>query len=184
MSSWEISQIRSTSASEFDDSSIYTPTTTTENVPTGLVEGHDVRSRVPTHGSTYIIRAVSSENVMTLLDGQVILAPIGSRGCIYWTCVETEGWLGFRSCSSKKFICYDWHARLKCTAEQKDGHRQFTITPVPKGGYIMQMLDWWRLRPIVLNPENGAQKLARTGDMLSDGIVWEFIKAEEGSAMG
>ena len=42
----------------------------------------------------------------------------------------------------------------------------------------MQMLDWWVLRPIVLSPEKGLQKLARTGNKLSDGVVWEFINAE------
>jgi hypothetical protein len=42
----------------------------------------------------------------------------------------------------------------------------------------MQMSDWWTLRPIVINPENGLQKLGRTGDKLSDGIVWEFEEVE------
>jgi hypothetical protein len=49
------------------------------------------------------------------------------------------------------------------------------ITPVPKGGYIMQMLDWWTLRPIVINEGKGLQKVGRTGNKLSEGIVWEFV---------
>jgi hypothetical protein len=40
----------------------------------------------------------------------------------------------------------------------------------------MQMLDWWTLRPTVINVENGLQKLERTGNKLSEEITWEFIK--------
>jgi hypothetical protein len=92
--------------------------------------------------------------------------------------VETEGWIGFRNRVSKEFLCHGWDAGLKCSAKQDDRWRHFTITPVPKGGYIMQMLDWWTLRPIVINAENGLRKLGRVGNKLSEGITWEFIKVE------
>lgn len=178
MSSQAPSQPSSVSVSDLDGWSIYTPVTTSENVPADFVEGHDLRSSIPSHDSTFIIRATLSENVITLLDGQVILAPVGTRGSIYWTCVETEGWFGIRNCSSNKFLCHGWDGRLKCSAEQNDGWRHFTVTPMPEGGYIMQMLDWWTLRPIVINPEGGLQKLGRTGNKLSEGVAWEFIKVE------
>jgi hypothetical protein len=116
--------------------------------------------------------------VITLVDGQVVLAPLGSRGSIDWKCVETEGWFGFQSCVSNKFINHGWDARLKCSAELRGKCRHFTITPVSDGGYIMQMPDWWVLRPIVINAADGLQKLGRTGNRLSEGIIWEFIKVE------
>jgi hypothetical protein len=93
--------------------------------------------------------------------------------------VESKGWLGFQNRVSNKFLCHKGSdATLECSADQDGKWRHFTITPVPKGGYIMQMADWWTLRPVVHNYENGLQKLGRTGNKLSEGIVWEFIKIE------
>ncbi|KAF2022506.1 hypothetical protein EK21DRAFT_83210 [Setomelanomma holmii] len=172
----EPDQPNATSVSDLDESSIYTPATTAEDATIDVVKDHASPKWVPSHGSTVIICSVSCKNVLTLLDGHVVLAPPGGRGSILWACVETEGWLGFRSCVTNKFLCHGWDARLKCSAEQKDSSRHFTITPVPKGGYIMQMLDWWTLRSIVINAENGLQELGRTGDKLTDGVVWEFLE--------
>ena len=164
-----------TTVSDLDDSSIYTPTTTADDVR-DLVEDPSSPDWVVPDGSTVIIRSVSCGNVLTLLNGHVVLAPFGGRGSSLWVCVETEGWFGFRNCVSNKFICHGRDGRLKCSAEQHDSWRHFTITPVPNQGYILQMLDWWTLCPVVINAENGLQKLGRTGDKLSEGIVWQFFE--------
>jgi hypothetical protein len=140
------------------------------------VKDHASPSWVPLYGSTVIIRSILCGNVLTLLDGHIVLALPSGCGSILWTCIETEGWFGFRDCVSAKFICYGWDGGLKCSAEQHDSWRHFTITPVPKGGYIMQMLDWWTLCSIVINVQNGLQKLGRTGNKLSEGIVWNFLE--------
>jgi hypothetical protein len=179
-----LNQFDSESISDAVNSIIYTPITTSENFTVGSLENHDPSRSVPSHGFTFIIRSVSSGHVITLLDGQVMLAPPGDRGSIHWACVETEGWLGFRNRISNKFLCHDWNGRLKCSAEQRDKWRHFSVTPVPNGGYIMQMLDWWTLRPIVINAENGLRKLGRTGNKLSDGIAWEFVKIWEEENLG
>jgi hypothetical protein len=180
MTQWDSYQSTSASVADSDDYNICTPTATSEDGTTDLTGNHDSRSCVPSHGSTVIIRSVTCANVLTLLDGQVVLAPSGGRGSIHWTCVETEGWFGFRNRVSNKFICHGGgDGRLKCTAEQHDRWRHFTITPVPERGYVMQMLDWWKLRPIVVNAEDGLRTLGRTGDKLSEGIVWEFVKVEQ-----
>ncbi|OAG01842.1 uncharacterized protein CC84DRAFT_242146 [Paraphaeosphaeria sporulosa] len=173
-----LNQFNCESVSDSETSIIYTPTATSANVTAGLVDHEDTSSGVPSDGSTVIIRSISSGHVITLLDGQVVLASPGGRGSIHWSCVETEGWLGFRNRISNKFLCHDWNGRLKCSAEQSSSWRHFTITPIPKGGYVMQMLDWWTLRPVVINPEQGLQKIGRTGNKLAEGIIWEFIKVE------
>ena len=181
MVSQEPDQADTTSNSELDDASIYTPTVTTENGTPDLKD-HASTSWVPSHGSTVIIRSISCGNVLTLLDGNIVLAPPSGRGSILWECVESKGWLGFRSCVSGKFICHGPDARLKCTAEEHQRFRYFTLTPVPKGGYIMQMEDYWTLRPVVINAENGLRKLGRTGNKLSEGIVWNFLESGAGNA--
>ncbi|USP75758.1 hypothetical protein yc1106_03032 [Curvularia clavata] len=169
----------SKSIPDSDDQTLWTPPASTVDVPANPVSDPDVRHQVPSDGRTFIIRAISKDNnVLTLLNGNVVLAPMNTRGSIYWTCVETQGWFGFRNCSSNKFLGHGLDGRLKCQAQERDGHRQFTITPMPLGGYIMQMLDWWTLRPVVVNPENGLQKLGRTGNKLSEGVVWEFMSIE------
>lgn len=173
-----LKQFDSESVSDPDNSTTYTPTTTSDTFTEDPPEYHDQSSGAPSHGFTFIIRSVSSGQVITLLDGQVVLAPPGGPGSIHWACIETEGWLGFRNRISNRFLCHDGSGRLKCSAEQHHKWRHFTITPVPNGGYIMQMLDWWTLRPIVINEEKGLQKLGRSGNMLSDGIIWEFIRVQ------
>lgn len=103
-------QPESASVTGSDDYNIRTPTATSENVTAELEEDHDLQKWVPSHGSIVIIRSTSCGNVITLLDGHVVLASSGSRGSIYWTCVESEGWFGFSNCISKKFLCHGWDA--------------------------------------------------------------------------
>jgi hypothetical protein len=179
MSLREPDQPDAATVSDLDDISIFTPTTTADNVTRDLMEDSSPSDWVVSDGSTVIIRSVSCGNVLTLLNGHVVLAPFGGRGSSLWACVEIEGWFGFRNCVSNQFICHGSDGRLKCSAEQHDGWRHFTITPVPKRGYIMQMLDWWTLRPIVIDAENGIQKLARTGHKLSEGVVWKFLEVSK-----
>lgn len=165
--------------STFDDdnSVIYTPLTSTGSVALNYPQSHPSLSSIPSDGCTVIIRSVSSGHVITFVDGNVVLAPPGGRGSILWKCVESDGWIGFRNCVTNKFLCHDGNGMLKCEAEHHGKWRHFTITPMRKGGYILQMADWWTLRPVVLNEENGLQKLGRTGQTLSQGIIWEFVDA-------
>lgn len=170
----------SKSIPDTNNQTLYTPPASTVDIPASPITGPGVRHQVPLDGRTFIIRAVSEENdsVLTLLNGNVVLAPMNTRGSIYWACVEIKGWFGFRNCSSNRFINHGWDGRLKCEAQQDGRGIEFTVTPMPQGGYIMQMSDWWTLRPIVLNPERGLQKLGRTGNRLSEGVVWEFMAVE------
>ncbi|KAF2105950.1 hypothetical protein BDV96DRAFT_675917 [Lophiotrema nucula] len=67
--------------------SILTPSETATDTPTEhATDAKIADSTVPWPGSTFIIRALSSgaEKVLTLLDGNVVLAPPGGRGSIHW----------------------------------------------------------------------------------------------------
>lgn len=160
---------------------IYTPAATNDDMATAQPETSDCSRNVPSDGLTVIIRCITSGQVITLVDGHVVLASPGGRGSIHWECVESEGWYGFRDVVSNKFLCHGWDGRINCSAEQHNGWRHFTVTPMAEGGFIMQMLDWWTLRPVVVAPENGLQKIARTGDRLSKGIRWEFVNVTSGA---
>jgi hypothetical protein len=166
-----------------DNSTIYTATTPPETVADDLLDDHDPfggakpsSSSVPWPDSTFIIRSVLSGHVITLLDGQIILAQPGGRGCIHWSCVETKGWLGFQNPVSGRFLGHDAKGRLCCSAERHQGWENFCVRMRPKGGYVLLMTHFERLWHVGIKVEQGVEKLAKSGNGGSDGIVWEFVK--------
>jgi hypothetical protein len=166
-----------------DDSTIYTTITPPETVAADLLDHHDPfgsaepsSSLVPWPGSTFIIRSVSSRNVITLLDGQIMLTQSGGRGSIHWACVETKGWLGFRNTVSGKMLGHDAKGRLCCSAERHQGWEYFCARMRPRGGCVLLMTHYERLWHVGVKWEPGVEKLAKIGDGASDGIVWEFAK--------
>jgi len=158
-------------------------TTPPETIIADLLDDHDPfggaklsSSSVLWPGSTFIIRSVESGHVITLLDGQIVLAPPGGRGSIHWACVETKGWLGFQSPVSGKFLGHDAKGRLCCSVERHQGWENFCVRMRPEGGYVLLMTHFERLWHVGIKVEQGVEKLAKIGDGGSDGIVWEFIK--------
>src|ERR1700760_1523535 len=99
---------------EDDNSTVYaSQNTPPETVVAGdddFLESQDplgdrkMNSSIPWPGSTFIIREVSTGQVLTLFDGKVILASLGGPGNIHWECVETKGWLGFRNRVSGRYL--------------------------------------------------------------------------------
>lgn len=132
-------------------------------------------SSVPWPGSTFIIRAISSGHVLTLQDGQVILASPGGRGSIHWACVENKGWLGFQNLASGMFLGYDKNWKICCAADRQREWENFCVRMTPEGGYVLLMTHWERLWHIGVKEEQGVQRLAKIGDGGKNGFVWEFI---------
>ncbi|KAH6677740.1 hypothetical protein B0J14DRAFT_475006, partial [Halenospora varia] len=166
---------------ESDISTTYTANTPPETVVTDNYETFgDTKpssvSSVPWPGSTFIIRSVSSGHVITLLDGQIVLASPGGRGSIHWACVETKGWLGFRNATSGRFLGHDFWGSLCCSGERHQGWENFCVRLRPEGGYVLLMTHWERLWHVGIILEQGVEKLAKVGDGGSDGIVWDFVK--------
>ena len=46
----------------------------------------------------------------------------------------------------------------------------------PEGGYVLLMTHFERLWHVGIKVEQGVEKLAKSGNGGSDGIVWEFVK--------
>jgi hypothetical protein len=133
-------------------------------------------SSVPWPGSTFIIRNSLTGQVLTLLSGQLILSPPGSRGSIHWKCVETKGWLGFRNTVSGRFLGHDARGNLCCSAGEQKGWENFCVRLHPEGGYVLLMTHFERLWHVGSKVERGVETLAKTGDGGNDGIIWEFVK--------
>lgn len=131
-------------------------------------------SSIPCPGSTFIIRSTASGRVLTLLDGQVVLAAPGGRGSIHWVCGETKGWLGFQNLASGKFLGHNIWGRMCCEADRQQGWERFCARMTLGGGYVLLVTHWgelWRVRGYV---EQGVEMLERTGG--GEGIVWEFVR--------
>ncbi|TVY83086.1 hypothetical protein LSUE1_G003040 [Lachnellula suecica] len=158
---------------DLDDSTIFTANTPPETVVADLddldpfSDAKTISSSVPWPDSTFIIRSVSSGDVLTLCDGRIVLARPGGPGSIHWACVETKGWLGFRNTVSGKFLGHDSKGKLWCSVDRHQGWENFCVRMTPEGGYKLLMTHWERLW--------GIEKLAKLEDR-SDGIVWEFVK--------
>jgi len=168
--------------SDVDSSIVDSAVTPPETVVADLLDEEDplqatkpTSTSVPWPGSTFVIRSVSSWDVITLLDGQVVLAPLSSRGSAQWECVETKGWLGFRNPISGHFLGHDSRGRLCCSAERQQGWENFCVRARPTGGYVLLMTHFERLWHVGIKEEKGVEKLAKIGDGGSDGIVWEFV---------
>jgi len=169
--------------SDLDDSTADGAATPSETVAADLLDEDDPfhvtkssTSSIPWPGSTFIIRSVSSWHVITLQDGQVVLAPPNSRGSTHWECVDAKGWLGFRSPISGKFLGHDAKGRLCCAAERHQGWENFCVRARPDGGFVLLMTHYERLWHVGVKEEQGVERLAKVGDAGVDGIAWEFIK--------
>lgn len=135
-----------------------------------------ITSSVPWPNNIFIIRSVSSGRCITLLHGNIILAPPGGPGNFRWECVKEKGWLGFRDPCSGSFLGHNVKGNLLCSARRQDGWENFCVRLTPDGGYVLLMTHWERLWHVGTYAENGVEKLAKFGDGLEEGNFWEFIK--------
>jgi hypothetical protein len=165
------------------DDTIYTATTPPEVLTPDVLDDLDplggnklASSTVPWPGSTFIIRDVSSGKLITLLDGQVVLALPAERGSTHWQCVEFKGWLGFRNPVAGKCLGHNNNGTLRCAADRQQAWENFCVRLRPEGGYVLLMTHFERLWPLGTKMENGVEKLAKISGDASDGITWEFIE--------
>lgn len=136
-------------------------------------------SSVPWKGSAYIIRHSETGQVLTLLNGHVILEKPGGRGHIKWDCVENGGWLGFKNPISGKYLGEDG-GKLVCVAGYHKMCQHFVARPVPGGGYLLLMRQdgkWFggvgeTLRAVG-SKQCGIQTIVGKSGV---GVVWEFMK--------
>lgn len=164
--------------SDIDDNpTIYTPTTPPETIATSHPEDDShfdptkPSSSIPWPGSTFILRNPSSGRVLTLLDGQVVLASPGGRGCIYWACVESKGWLGFKNISSGKYLGHNVFGDIICGAGEHQGWENFCVRMNPEGKFVLLLTHWEKLWFVTAGTD-ALWKCPERGDA----VIWEFVK--------
>jgi hypothetical protein len=136
-------------------------------------------------GHTYIIRALSSDMVITHSYGQVTLAPQSPRRRgshnlhQQWLVVEIYGWLYLKNVYSGLVLGHDSWGKLRCKVNHYTKWEKFHVQPFDNGGYLLLMTHWDKLVQVGVRSDGyGKMVLAKLQDGRSDGIVWEFVKVE------
>lgn len=104
----------------------------------GMDEPSALGSSVPQPGKTYKIHNRDYEKHITLVEGEIRLLRTQSSqpdgGC-YWSCVEKNGWLGFRNSVSGTYLggdaCGGFHAKVT----HHKAHEYFCVRHSAQGGY-------------------------------------------------
>jgi hypothetical protein len=79
---------------------ICTPSASSENTTKNALGIEIPQSSIPWPGRTYIIRSHKNGQVITFLDGKVVMDKPGGLGTFRWRCVEEKGWMGFKDPAS------------------------------------------------------------------------------------
>jgi hypothetical protein len=160
-------------------STLLTPSVTSENTTSDVTQPNDVHSSVPWPGRTFMIQSRANGQVITFLNGEIILDKPGGLGTYRWRCVESKGWMGFQDPASAKYIGYNKDESIRCTVDKHEHWEYLCPRKRPEGGYLILVFVMETLIPIGVRPisaENGVQQKVRILDWKSDGIVWDFIE--------
>lgn len=168
-----------------DNSTTYTAASTPpESDATGLHDGYDpipitaqqpTSSLTPQPGRTWLIRAMSSGEVLTLHGGRIILSQPADRAS-HWDCVETDGWLGFRNGVSGAYLGRDWWLQLRCSTGWHQLWERFHVRVRPEGVGSVLLMEHWGLKRVGWKVDGGVRILAVIENWEADEMVWEFVE--------
>lgn len=162
-----------------DNSTIYTAATPPESDATGLDDEDDDNaptiSPVPHPGHTFLIRAVSSGAVITLIGGRIVLTPQPDGRGSHWECFEEGECLGFRNAVSAQYLGRDSNLALCCSALAWRLWEKFRVGERAWGSALL-MDHWWSWRPVGMRVENGVGRLTVIANGEVAEVVWEFVR--------
>jgi hypothetical protein len=157
---------------------ILTPSMTSENTleeyKTILNSSTLLDSSIPQAGSSFIIRHVATDKVVTFQEGDIRLGDIGGHYTFRWKCVEKKGWFGFRDPASHMFMGHNDRGVISCQVKHHKGFEEFCLRHAPGGGYNLLLKHSDELRPIGL--EKGTRNVMAKTDNWSAALVFQFIK--------
>ena len=137
-----------------------------------------IESRTLRAGHTYVIRS-SCGRQLTLLNGAVVLNQPACLGSEYWTCIESDGWLGFRNVASGKLLRHGGgRPGLHCSNHQHDKWERIQVRPhgVSSRGFTLLMEHWGGLKPVGIRMEQGGEVLDRLHNPGTYGLCWIFLE--------
>jgi hypothetical protein len=159
---------------------ICTPSASSENTTKNALGIEIPRSSIPWPGRTYIIRSHKNGQVITFLDGKVVMDKPGGLGTFRWRCVEEKGWMGFKDPASAQYLGYHEHGLLFCRSHHRNNEY---ICPRmrPEGGCVLLVRHDEHLRPLgafANESENGIKQKIKIMDWSSEEIVWDLVEVQ------
>ncbi|XP_014562768.1 hypothetical protein COCVIDRAFT_83387 [Bipolaris victoriae FI3] len=159
---------------------ICTPSASSENTTKSTLSSEIPQSSIPWPGRTFIIRSRKNGQVITFLDGEVVMDKLGGLGTFRWRCVEEKGWIGFKDPASAQYLGYHEHGLLFCRSPHHRNNEYICPRMRPEGGCVLLVIHDENLRPLGVygnESENGIkQKIKINMDWSSEEIVWDFIE--------
>ncbi|KAG9193760.1 hypothetical protein G6011_03795 [Alternaria panax] len=165
--------------SESEAPTICTPSVTSDNTTKDIQKCENSESSTPWPGRTYIIRSYESGQVITFLDGKIVLDKPGGLGTFRWRCVEKKGWLGFRDPASARYLGYYQRGWIRCLVDHHQDWEYICPRKRPEGGYLLLALVKEELVPLGVQTqesENGVEQKVKVVKWDSGDIVWDFIE--------
>jgi hypothetical protein len=163
-----------------ESSDIYTPSVS-ENTTKNALDNDTPQSAIPWPGRTFIIRSRKNGQVITFLDGEVVMDELGGLGTYRWRCVEEKGWIGFKDPASAQYLGYHEHGLLFCRSSHHRNNEYISPRMRPEGGCVLLVRHDEHLRPLgVFANEwgNTIKQKIKIMDWSSEEIVWDFIEVQ------
>lgn len=165
---------------------LMTPTSSTKDRPshTKPEKIDDYARSIPQPGKTYVIYHRRTNKVITLVEGALELQSVADEkpgGGWYWTCVEKNGWLGFRNHVSGTYLGHDARGGFHAKVMHHKTHEYFCVRRDPRGGYTIfvkhgQGDELWRM-----SCDEDASSLVESK---SEGEQWKFQEVLASTRVG
>ncbi|KAI0853080.1 hypothetical protein F5Y00DRAFT_225373 [Daldinia vernicosa] len=136
-----------------------------------LIHKIETKDTPPFPDQTFAIRERNTGRYITLIEGKLrVRENVGDQGGWHWICVESQGWLGFRSPVSGTYLGHDGNESIWAEYKHHDGQEFFCARKHPQGGYVLLTSHEDVLRKITVS--NDFKLIETTGD----GTLWDFVK--------
>ena len=161
---------------------ICTPSASSENITKNALSIEMPQSSsIPWPGRTFIIQSHKTGQVITFLDGEVVMDKPGGLGTFKWRCVEEKGWMGFKDPASAQYLGYHEHGLLFCRSPHHRNNEYLCPRMRPEGGCVLLVRHDDHLRPLGVfanESEDGIGRKVKIMDWSSEEIVWDFIEVQ------
>ena len=161
---------------------ICTPSASSENITKNAL-GIEMpqSSSIPWPGRTFMIRSHKTGQVITFLDGEIVMDKPGGLGTFKWRCVEEKGWMGFKDPASAQYLGHHEHGVLFCKTPHHRNNEYICPRMRPEGGFVLLVRQGDHLRPLSVfanESEKEIRRKVKIMDWSSEEIVWDFIEVQ------
>ncbi|KAK5629847.1 hypothetical protein RRF57_005562 [Xylaria bambusicola] len=123
---------------------------------------------LPSPGKTYFIRHHESGKFLYVKLGFLMVGELDPQSGRYWTCLQEDGWLGFRETGSGSYIGWNqWHEGFQMSETMGN----FVVTPKENKGCYLQAVLWPKLVYVGIRGESLVQEASS-----DEAVLWRFME--------